>query len=168
MQRSVTPPDQRFWPKVAEDGECWRWVGAIQAQGYGVFYLGKDDGGQRRWARAHRYAYEALRTDIPAGLDLDHLCRHRWCVNPWHLEPVTASENMLRMPRDVRDAAFRPSHCKHGHPLNAANTYVQPKTGFRYCRTCQKRRQAAFLARKAVLNADEAVPLQDRRSPQGN
>jgi hypothetical protein len=35
---------------------------------------------------------------IPDGLQLDHLCRVRCCVNPNHLEPVTAKENTLRSP----------------------------------------------------------------------
>ena len=30
------------------------------------------------------------------GLELDHLCRNKCCVNPQHLEPVTRSENLKR------------------------------------------------------------------------
>lgn len=44
----------------------------------------------------HRKIYEALVGDIPRGLQLDHVCRNRVCVNPAHLEPVTISENAKR------------------------------------------------------------------------
>lgn len=50
---------------------------------------------------AHRYAYEDLIGPVDPALDLDHLCRNRWCVNPYHLDPVPHSVNMAR----ARDAA---------------------------------------------------------------
>lgn len=34
---------------------------------------------------------------ITHGLELDHLCRVRRCINPAHLEPVTHAENTRRM-----------------------------------------------------------------------
>jgi hypothetical protein len=48
---------------------------------------------------AHRWAYEHFIGPIPAGLEIDHLCRVRHCVNPAHLEPVTKSENRRRQPQ---------------------------------------------------------------------
>ena len=67
--------------------QCWPWLGSIsQRHGYGKF-------GQRG---AHRVAYEHFIGPVPDGLQLDHLCRVRSCVNPWHLEPVTVGENIRR------------------------------------------------------------------------
>ncbi|MFK5284023.1 HNH endonuclease signature motif containing protein, partial [Lacticaseibacillus paracasei] len=46
--------------------------------------------------KAHRFMYERLVGPIPAGMQLDHLCRVRPCCNPAHLEPVTQRENIAR------------------------------------------------------------------------
>ncbi len=71
--------------EVNEDG-CWEWLHAIQVRGYGVL----------RGRLAHRVIYEAVRGPIPEGLQIDHLCENKRCVNPWHLEAVTLQENLRR------------------------------------------------------------------------
>ena len=128
-------PLARFLPKVVKQAEapyCWIWTGARNPRGYGVF------GGSRlsRSGRAHRWSYERLVGRIPSGLYLDHLCKNAKCVNPKHLEPVTQRENVLRGSSTAADRA-KQSHCIHGHPFDAANTYVYPN-GRRKCRACQK------------------------------
>lgn len=50
----------------------------------------------------YRYVYRKLRGPIPEGMQLDHRCRYRPCVNPDHMEPVTQKENARR-----RDVAYR-------------------------------------------------------------
>ena len=83
------PISARFWAKVDKTETCWLWTGG-QSAGYGRFgFKGRPNLG------AHRFAYELLVGPIPPGLDLDHLCRVRNCVNPDHLEPVTRRENLL-------------------------------------------------------------------------
>lgn len=83
----------RFWSKVDKRGadDCWLWTGALTT-GYGRFHVAVGV----PLVLAHRFAYEALVGRIPRGLDLDHLCRVRACVNPAHLEPVTRRNNLMR------------------------------------------------------------------------
>nr|WP_157095381.1 HNH endonuclease [Hoyosella altamirensis] len=90
--------------------------------------------------RAHRWAYIQLISDIPDGLQLDHLCRVRACVNPWHLEPVTPYVNWERGNSPVR-ANRDKTHCKQGHEFIPENTYVNP-AGSRICRECMKQHRA--------------------------
>jgi len=73
---------------------CWLWMGGTVKRGYGRFNIPRRLGGQRR--KAHQLSYELYRGLIPAGLELDHLCRVPSCVNPEHLEPVTHQMNVLR------------------------------------------------------------------------
>lgn len=97
----------RFWMNVQKgaDSECWPWLAGKDNNGYGVYGIGyphKD--------RAHRIAYQLLVGPIPAGLVIDHLCRHRDCANPAHMEVVTRGENVRRGVRPPKLI------CKNGHP----------------------------------------------------
>jgi hypothetical protein len=90
--RPRTPLPDRFWRRVikAQPDECWLWTGTLH-RGYGHFSVSR---GVTKYA--HRIAYELTIGPIPDGLELDHLCRNKVCVNPQHLEPVTKTENLQR------------------------------------------------------------------------
>jgi len=66
-------------------------LGYVSRYGYARFNIAPGQS-----VHAHRFAYEELVGPIPEGLDLDHLCRNKTCVNPAHLEPVTRAENVRR------------------------------------------------------------------------
>ena len=74
---------------ILESG-CWHWNLALDSKGYGY--------SQAKYGttRAHIQYYIEKYGLVPEGLELDHLCRNRRCVNPDHLEPVTHTTNMRR------------------------------------------------------------------------
>lgn len=86
----------RFWGRVDKKGldECWKWDGAVSAQGYGRISIGGRGGGMHQ---AHRVAYQLERGKIPPGLSILHSCDNRLCVNPHHLRTGTHGENMQDM-----------------------------------------------------------------------
>lgn len=87
---------ERFWSKVQVGGwvECWLWKASVDRYGYGKFKIGPYT------ALAHKVIYEALVGQVPEGEVLDHVlirgCGPRACVNPFHLEPVSHTENVRR------------------------------------------------------------------------
>jgi hypothetical protein len=128
----VTAP-ARFFAKVEEQPNgCWLWIGGLDRKGYGKFHVTK-----KREARAHRWCFEYVLGSIPEGLDLDHTCRNRRCVNPSHLEPVTRRVNLLRG-ETIPAAHARKTHCPQGHAYSPENTYLY--RGMRQCVACRKTR----------------------------
>lgn len=119
-------PIERFLAKV-EWGErfretrCLLWTGTT-VKGYGRF---RD--GSQQLVLAHRWLYERWVGLIPDGLQMDHLCRVRACVNPDHLEVVTGSVNVQR-------ARTLITHCPRGHEYNESNTRI--RQGRRFCQQC--------------------------------
>lgn len=125
----------RFAQKVVvlESG-CWRWTGKVNRGGYGCFSIG-----HARHATAHRWLYQQIQGPLSPAVDLDHLCRNRWCVNPAHCEPVTRRENLLRG-LTIPAAHVAKTHCPQGHPYDEPNTYRY--RGMRQCRASRDARDA--------------------------
>lgn len=124
----------RFWAKVDQAGPisqhrpdlgpCWIWKAGKTRWGYGRIRID----GKRRYA--HRLPYEDIHGPIPSGLEPDHLCRVRCCVNPDHLEPVTPLENAQRGIRHTK------THCIRGHALSGTNLLLKRNGRQRNCRQC--------------------------------
>lgn len=133
--------------KGAANG-CWVWGGNL-SDGYGtIAYLGRTQ-------YVHRLMYELERGAIPAGLQLDHLCRNRACCNPAHLEPVTGRENLWR---GVAPCILfnRTGYCQRGHDVSVAGVYVTPK-GKQQCRAYMNLRQRRRRANERAERADASV-----------
>jgi hypothetical protein len=124
---------QRFIDRREWEGDCLLWTGTKDSGGYGsVSVLGKT-------MLAHRAAYWMETGQRPparaSGMEIDHLCRNRGCVNPDHLELVTRHENNMRSDSPAAVNA-RATHCIHGHEFTPANTRFNKKG--RVCRACHR------------------------------
>jgi hypothetical protein len=87
MEKNVTDVVQCVLPRVKITEGCWLWLGGHNAH-QRPYYQNK---------LVYRILFEYYRYDIPPGLVLDHeVCDTPWCVNPWHVEPKTQKDNLLR------------------------------------------------------------------------
>lgn len=123
----------RFWKKVSvsDNSSCWNWNAAKFGNGYGHFVIGKGKG---RNKLSHRVAFEIYFGKISKGMVLDHKCKNKSCVNPYHLEQVTKRENTMRGDNPA-SRNNRKTHCIHGHPLSGDNLYVWRNQ--RHCKICR-------------------------------
>lgn len=133
----------RFWAKVDKNGPihetlgtpCWLWTASKKRPWmYGQFGLSAGN-----VVYAHRFAYEVSVGSIIRGLEVDHLCRVTWCVNPRHLEAVTSQVNSHRS-MSVSGINSRKTHCVHGHAFSEENT--RRNSYGRKCRRCHREGEA--------------------------
>jgi hypothetical protein len=121
--------------KVAlSDCGCWMWLGHIAWNGYGLIRYMR--GGRVIRVRAHRAFYVMFVGRLVRGLEIDHLCRNRWCVNPAHLEQVSGSVNRARGMNPAAQNA-RKIVCARGHALSGDNLYRRPDGRGRGCKSCR-------------------------------
>ena len=119
---------------------CWVCTKVPTSNGYVQFCVnGRID-------MAHRVVYELERGPIPEGLDLDHLCRNRSCVNPAHLEPVTRAVNLQRNPLIARS-------CRKGHPKPAFGDPARRS----WCLVCDREAREEALSRWGPVEEIELV-----------
>jgi hypothetical protein len=120
-----------------DDAGCWTWTGAINEDGYGIFCK----------RTAHRYSYTQFKGPIPKGLEIDHLCSNRKCINPAHLEAVTHKENIQRSWSRGKCEHFKnrlgeikkaKTHCPQGHPYSGENLTIDKSSNARRCIICEQ------------------------------
>jgi hypothetical protein len=114
---------------ISADG-CRLWLGSIDEEsGYGRISV------SGRPQQAHRFVWEQVTgKKIPEGLVIDHLCRVRHCVNPYHLDVVTQKVNVARGELNAFRMAL--THCSRGHKYSTSNTRWEGMR--RHCRECDR------------------------------
>ncbi len=128
---------ERFVAKIDPTGNrgCWEWTASLSPKGYGKFRAGK------KTMQAHRVSFALAGNTVPEGLQIDHVCRNRKCVNPEHLEAVTGKVNTMRGDTIPARHAAR-THCLHGHELTESN--LVPSCPYRKCLTCNREAAKAY------------------------
>jgi hypothetical protein len=136
------PAIDRFLLRVEKTDKCWDWAKYLNRDGYGVFCLAKAVN-----ITAHRFSYQYYKGVIPEGMEIDHICSNRKCVNPDHLELATHLENVRR---GVARGGYKnngkhlinyqkdKTHCLHGHEYRGDNLIVDKWSGGRRCKICEK------------------------------
>jgi hypothetical protein len=113
---------------------CWEWQASKTPNGYGQ--ISATCPTKARYL-AHRLSYLHYKGEIPESMIIDHICHNRSCVNPDHLQVVTAKQNsMFAVTRDKSHFAFR-EYCKRGHRRTEDNIYIIPSSGSRQCLQCK-------------------------------
>lgn len=106
-------------------GTCRLWMRSTNLRGYGELgYKGYS-------TSVHIHAYKLWRGEVPKDMTVNHLCRHKACINPDHLEVTSRIQNKIK-------GAKRNLICLNGHRLlqNSIICYFK-KTGQRECKKCQ-------------------------------
>lgn len=130
---------ERYWSRVdkAAPNGCWEWTGALFHGGYGRFKAAGRD------TVAHRWAYELAGKRVAPGLQLDHLCRNRKCVNPEHLEAVCGRTNVVLRGKTITAENHQKTHCVRGHSLSGPNLLIGRSGTKRICRACKSAYESA-------------------------
>lgn len=156
MSTPGTPiADRLIAHSVDAPSGCRIWIGYAQHRGYGRVQL---DGG--RIGYAHRASYEAFVGAIPAGYEIDHLCRRPRCIRPHHLQAVPASVNVRRGTSPGAIARQR-EQCKFGHALLEHGV---ERLGRRVCRTCRteySRIYNSITLGRRLARAEAGLPVVD-------
>lgn len=140
----------RFWAKVDKRGpdECWLWSGSGTKGGYGQLVVAR-----KTWL-AHRLSVVLSGREIPDGMQIDHMCRTRWCVNPSHLRIVTLRQNVTENSASVTVVNSQKTHCLRGHALVPGNLLRDTgvRKGWRCCRLCHHLRARKYREARRARN----------------
>lgn len=99
---ALAPVDRVLARVVKRDGH-WLYGGAQDRDGYGAVRVGSRRDGTRAVDSAHEIVYRHFHGPIRPGMQIDHTCGVRNCVNPKHLQAVSKATNLDRRRYGRRD-----------------------------------------------------------------
>lgn len=137
-----------------QDCGCWEYDGFLDKDGYPLLCVTKREGNTTSYV--YRYYFEKWVRPIPKGMELDHLCFNRNCINPAHLQPVTHAENIRRSYVNNQNHLY----CKNGHSREEAGTYRFIRNGKESmtCLRCRnKSNQRYYQMRKAARKQLQSI-----------
>ena len=80
---------------------CWEWLGAVNNCGYGVVTFRRN--GKATTTSAHRKYWELTKGHIPEGMQVNHRCDNRLCINPDHMFLGSQLDNIHDMREKGRE-----------------------------------------------------------------
>lgn len=125
--RTATASERLAQSSVRDEAtDCLIWTGQVNPKtGYGLISFGGVK------VATHVLAYTAAHGPVPEGMQLDHSCRRKTCVNDEHIRPRTNKQNAENVGpsrrsktgvrgvyRDAKNGRYRVSvrhHRKHHH-----------------------------------------------------
>lgn len=134
--RHDIPVLDRFFAKVKiQENGCWLWTGGTTLpppNGYGRLRVNGVK------TVAHKFSYETFIRKVPDKLKLDHWCRNRLCVNPFHVRPVTHALNIYLGTAPTVETSML-GQCKQGHELSWRIVNCKGKRFMQgWCKPCYK------------------------------
>ena len=122
-----------YYVRILPGFHCWQWIGSLTEDGYGKFWA------DNHTVPAHRWIFQQMVSPDIDGLDVDHSCFNRWCVNfSLCLQAVPPRDNWLTSLSPARVNQLK-THCDNGHEFTIANIYWYRSYGnwARGCRECR-------------------------------
>lgn len=146
VQTKYSTPDEALAARVQRVGDCLEWTGVKNQKGYARMRVNDV------LVSVHRHVWEKEHGPIPKGMEVDHECLNRGCVNIEHLRLATRSANTMHRSgaQPNSKSGVRNVHSRHGKWV------VRLKTGGKHYEfgtfsTIEEAEPVAIAARKQLF-----------------
>ncbi len=138
-------------------GPCWVWQKCTNKMGYGQC-CGITP---KRSQLAHRVSFAVFNGPLLEGMEIDHICENKRCVNPEHLEQKTLVQHA-----QVKSLQNK-THCNRGHLLSEVGYYSKLRSNGKgvnnTCAACHKLTRARHEEKKKLKQLEEQAFTKSHR-----